>query len=196
MKKLFLSMLFAAGIAHAQDSTQVAQPGAEILARRNEIRTDLLSTVMSSKFNLTYERFFSEHWSAGVTAGITSSKNLDDDFDAGYRNTLPKYEINPFVRYKLSESIRRFYFAEVFASANGGDFKEIVRLTDEAGNGYYATEKSTYSDFGIGAGLGYKMYLQDKIAIELLVAFGTNLFDRDRSPDTISRVGLSVGYRF
>lgn len=195
MRKFLLMALLLSAFAQAQDSTAV-NSGAEILARRNEVRTDLLSTVMSSKFNLTYERFFSEDWSAGVTGGITSSKNLDDDFDAGYRNSLPKYEINPFVRYKLSQSIRRFYFAEVFLSANGGDFKEIVRLTDELGNGYYVTEKSTYSDFGVGAGLGYKMYLQDKIAIELLVAFGTNLFDKDKSPDTISRVGLSVGYRF
>ncbi len=196
MKKCFLLMLMAAGVSYAQDTLRVAEPGTELLSRRNEVRTDLLSTVMSSQFNLTYERFLSNDWSVGLTGAIISNRYLDDDFDAGYRNSLPKYEINPFVRYKLSESIRRFYFAEVFASANGGDFKEIVRQTDEAGNGYYVTEKSQYSDIGIGAGLGYKMYLQEKFAIELLVAFGTNLFDRDRSPDTISRVGLSVGYRF
>jgi len=99
------------------------------------------------------------------------------------------------VRYNLSKSLSSFYFAEVFISVNGGDFKKIERRNNGV-NDYFVTEKSAYSDFGIGAGLGYKLYIKDQFGIEFMVGFGTNLFDKDKSPDTISRVGLSLGYRF
>ena len=99
------------------------------------------------------------------------------------------------MRYKLSEGVSRFYFAEVFASANGGDFREIVRKTDN-GVGYYEVEKSDYFDVAIGAGAGYKMYLKEQWAIELMVGFGVNTIETDKSPDVFSRVGVSVGYRF
>jgi hypothetical protein len=54
--------------------------------------------------------------------------------------------------------------------------------------------KSKYSDVALGAGAGYKFYIKDRLGIEL-VGFGWNLMERDKSP-MISRVGLSVGYRF
>jgi hypothetical protein len=192
MKKFILLALLGFMTATAQETDS----GTALLTRSNEVRIDLLSLVASSKFNLTYERFLSERWSSGLALGYSASQKLDDDFDSGHRNNLPKYEVNPFVRYKLSESLRRYYFAEVFTSINGGDFKEIVRRELSADSFYYTTEKSAYSDIGVGAGLGYKMYLQDRFAVELIVAFGTNLLDKDKSPDTLSRVGLSFGYRF
>jgi len=37
--------------------------------------------------------------------------------------SFPKYELIPFVRYNLSQGARSFYFAEIFADANGGDFQ-------------------------------------------------------------------------
>ncbi len=162
----------------------------------NEFRVDVLSVVAFSKLNISYERFVNQDFSVGVTFGYADSKKVNDDFDSGYRSTLPKYEVVPFVRYNLSKGQTRFYFAEVFASANAGDFRDTNRLVDAQGNGYYAIQKDDYFDIAIGAGLGYKMYFSEKIAAELLVGFGTNLIDRAKSPDVISRVGLSVGYRF
>lgn len=191
MKKLLLLTLFCANALFAQETDTSALSG-----RRNEVRVDVLSIVAASKFNVSYERFLGERFSVGLALGYSDNKKINDDFDNGYRNTVPKYEVLPYMRYKLSESVLRYYFAEVFLSANGGDFKEIVRRVNDAGSGYYQVEKSTYSDFGVGAGAGYKMYFKEKIAVELLVGIGTNLVDRDKSPDTISRVGLSVGYRF
>jgi hypothetical protein len=192
MKKILFLALFSIQLMSAQqvpDSTAM-------LSRKNEVRTDLLSLVTASRINLSYERFLNNDFSIGVSLGYADSKKLDGDFDAGYRDNLPKYDVTPFVRYNLSKSQTSFYFAEAFVSANGGDFKETVRKIDGNGNGYYANEKSNYSDFGVGGGLGYKLYIHQKFGVELLVAFGTNLFDRDKSPDTLSRVGLSFGYRF
>ncbi|MET0758883.1 MAG: DUF3575 domain-containing protein [Flavobacterium sp.] len=187
MKKLFFIALLSFQFMNAQDTTSI---------RKNEVRFDVLSLIASSKVNITYERFLNDRFSAGLSTSYANSKKINDDFDEGYRNTMPKYEITPFVRYNLSKGISSFYFAEVFMSANGGDFKESVRLVDQNNNGYYVNQKSTYFDLALGGGLGYKMYFKEKFAIEFLVGFGRNLINTDKSPDVLSRVGLNFGYRF
>lgn len=192
MKKFLFLAVFFVQFAGAQETAD----NDKMLDGRNEVRVDLLSLALKTQFNLTYERFLDEDWSVGVYGGYADSNKLSDDFDSGYRNNLPKYEVNPFVRYNLSKGQKSFYFAEVFISANGGDFKETVRKINGEGNGYYVNEKSTYSDFGVGGGLGYKLYIKEKFALELNVGFGANLFNTDKSPDMLSRVGLSFGYRF
>lgn len=190
MKKLLFIALLCTQFANAQDSTPAGLAG-----KNNEVRVDLLSLVALSKYNLTFERYLGEDWSLGLSANYANSKKINDDFDEGNRDNAPKFEITPFVRYKLSKGLSRFYFAEVFVSANGGDFREIVRKTDN-NVGYYTIEKSDYFDVAVGAGAGYKMYIKEKFAIELLVGFGANTMDTEKSPDVFSRVGLSFGYRF
>lgn len=187
MKKFIFIALFSTLFMNAQDSTSI---------KKNEIRFDALSLITSTKFNVSYERFLNNRFSAGLSTSYANSKKINDDFDEGYRNTIPKYEITPFLRYNLSKGISSFYFAEVFMSANGGDFKETIRLVDENNNGYYVNQKSTYSDLALGGGLGYKMYFKKRFAVEFLVGFGRNLINTDKSPDVISRVGLNFGYRF
>lgn len=193
MKKLVFILLLGFQFVNAQDTI----PTSKLAHRRNEVRVDILSLVAFSKLNLTYERFLNRSFSVGVSGNYANSNKVNDDFDSGNRNTIPKYEVTPFVRYNLSKGYKSFYFAEVFVSANGGDFRETVRMTNPADNsGYYAIEKTKYSDVAIGAGVGYKFYIKDRIGIEFLVGFGSNLIDRDKSPDVLPRVGLSVGYRF
>ncbi|HEU0136242.1 MAG TPA: DUF3575 domain-containing protein [Flavobacterium sp.] len=188
MKKwVFILLLSTVGVQAQQDSAAV---------RKNELRIDLLSLIASSKLNLSYERFLNRSFSVGLTGSYADSKSVNEDFDSGYRSTLPKLEVIPYVRYNLSKGKAGYYFAEAFASANSGDYRETVRLTDTNGNGYYTVKKDSYFDVALGGGLGYKMYFGEKIAAELLVGFGSNLIDKSKSPDVISRVGLSVGYRF
>jgi hypothetical protein len=188
MKKL-LSLLLLFSLA-----TQ-AQQNSILSNKKNEFRVDVLSALVATKASLSYERFFDGNFSTGVNVNLSNNKKLNEDFDNGYRNNDPKFEINPYVRYALSKSKSRYYFAEVFGSYNGGDYKEIIRLTDENAIGYYTTQKSKYTDFALGGGLGYKMYFKDCIALEFLVGFGSNLTNKDKSPDVISRVGISLGYR-
>lgn len=192
MKKFLLVLLLGCQFVQAQDSIRTFK----VMQRKNEVRVDVLSLIASSKLNLTYERFLGKSFSVGISGNYADNNKFNDDFDSGNRNTIPKYEIIPFVRYNLSQGAASFYFAEVFVSANGGDFRETVRLNDENNIGYYTIQKSTYSDVAIGAGIGYKFYIKDRVAIEFLVGFGSNLIDKEKSPDVLSRVGLSVGYRF
>lgn len=191
MKKLLFLCLLCSQFLSAQDSIPVSS----LAAKRNEFRVDLVSLIALSKLNLTYERFLNKDFSVGLSVYSGNSNKIDEDFDEGNRNTIPKYEITPFVRYSLSKSLRRYYFVEVFASANGGDFRETLRKT-ENGSDYYLIQKDDYFDIAAGAAVGYKMYIKEKFALEFLVGFGGNLIDTDKSPDVLSRVGLSFGYRF
>jgi len=190
MKKIIFLLLFSPMVILAQESQS------NLDAKKNEVRLDVLSVITSGKFGLSYERFLGKDFSVGVNANFSNSSKTKSDFNESSRNNLPKYEINPYVRYALSKSKTRYYFAEVFASSNGGDYKEIVRLTDGAGNDYYTTQVTKYTDFGLGGGLGYKMYIKEAWVIEFLAGFGSNLSNREKSPDVISRVGLNLGYRF
>lgn len=189
MKKLFSLLLLLSIASSAQESAAISN-------KKNEFRVDVLSAIVYTKASLSYERFFDGDFSTGFNINYSNSNKLNEDFDNGYRNNVPKFEINPYVRYALSKSKSRYYFAEIFGSYNGGDYKEIIRVSNMAQPDYYITKKSKYTDFGLGGSLGYKMYFYDSLALEVLVGFGSNFFNRDKSPDVISRVGINLGYRF
>ncbi len=192
MKKILIFAFLYFNFSNAQDTL----PKSKLLHRKNEVRVDVLSLIKDSKLNLTYERFLGKKVSVGISGNSNNSNKINEDFDSGNRNTIPKYEVIPFVRYNFTTSANRYYFIELFAAANGGDFRETILLIDELNNNYYQIQKSQYSDFAIGGSLGYKFYLKERIGVELLVGFGKNLIDTDKSPDILSRVGLSLGYRF
>ncbi len=191
MKKLMLLFLLGFQFLHAQDTI----PKSALYSKKNELRVDVLATAFS-RLNITYERFLNKNYSVGVSTFFSNSKKAKNDFDQGNINSFTKYEVIPFVRYNLSQSARSFYFAEIFANINGGDFREIVLLTDASNNNYYEIRKSNYTDLALGAAVGYKYYIKDQIGIEFLVGFGSNMFNKDKSPDILSRVGLGVSYRF
>ena len=188
MKKILIVLLLVTSYANAQEESAIS-------SKKNEFRIDVLSAVLSSKASISYERFLANDFSFGININYSDSKKLTEDFEDGYTNNLAKYEFNPYLRYALSKSKTRYYFAEVFGSYNGGDFKEIIR-TENDGIATYTTKISDYTDFGAGAGLGYKMYFNDSFALELLVGFGYNFANTDKSPDKITRVGINLGYRF
>jgi len=188
MKKIIVLFFLGTLVVTAQEST--------LSAKKNEFRVDVLSAITYGKMSFSYERFLKKDFSFGINVNFSNSSKIEDEFNDGFRNNLPKYEFNPYLRYALSKSKSRYYFAEVFASANGGDFKEIIRTNDANGNGYYTIEKSNYTDFGLGGSLGYKMYFKESWALEFLVGFGSNLTNREKSPDVITRVGVNLGYRF
>ena len=191
MKKLLLLFLLSFQFMQAQDSI----PKSTLYNKKNEIRVDVLATALT-RLNITYERFLDKKYSIGISCIYSNNNKLRDDFDAGNINNFTKYEVIPFVRYNLSQGQRSFYFAEIFANINGGDFREIVLLTDASDNNYYAVEKSNFTDVAMGAAVGYKYYIKNQFGIEFLVGFGSNLFNKTKSLDIVSRVGLGVSYRF
>jgi hypothetical protein len=188
MKKTILLLLFVSNFATAQESTP--NP------RKNEFRVDVLQAILSSKASISYERFLDNDFSYGINVNFTNSSKVATDFEEGNTNNLPKYELNPYVRYALSKGKKNYYFAEVFGSYNGGEFKEIVYKIDQDLNGFYTTEKSNYSDVALGGSIGFKSYFTNSLGMEVLVGFGYNLLNPDKSPDKITRVGINLAYRF
>ncbi|NMH29018.1 DUF3575 domain-containing protein [Flavobacterium silvaticum] len=188
MKKLLLLLLCGTPL-FAQET------GSPIAEKKNEVRLDVLSAVAYGKANLSYERFLSDDWSVGLTGSFSFSDKFDKDFDRGYRNTLPKTEIIPYVRYRLSDSFKSYYFVEVFASLNSGDYKEMIRDSNGA-TAIYRINKEGYFDVAPGASIGYKVYFAEKFVLEFLAGAGFNLLDPDKSPDVVTRLGINVGYRF
>lgn len=191
MKKLLLLFLLCFQFIQAQDSI----PKSPLYNKKNEIRIDVLATALT-RLNFTYERFLDKKYSIGISCVYSNNKKLRDDFEAGNINNFTKYEVIPFVRYNLSQGRRNFYFAEIFANVNGGDYREIVLLTDVANNNYYTVVESNFTDLAMGAAVGYKYYIKDQFGIEFLVGFGSNLFNKTKSLDIVSRVGLGASYRF
>ena len=171
-----------------------AQETAEV--KHYEIRTNVLTTISQGNYNLSVEKKTAGNFSYGLSGSITQSASQTDKFETGNKSNLPVWDITPFVRYKLSKSIRSYYFAEAFSSLNHGQFKSLVRTTDTFSNAIYVIEKERYTDLALGGSLGYKLLVQSKWSLEFLVGFGANVFNTKQSPDVVSRVGLNVGYQF
>lgn len=189
MKKLLFIFLVLTQICYAQEANTFD-------LGKNEIKFDIVSLVALGKIHVSYERFLSDDFSVGVSGNFNESKSREEDFELGKNRTLEDYQIIPFVRYSLSKSQIRYYFIEVFVSANQGKYRELERLVDENNNGYYQAVVKNYSDFAIGAAVGHKFYIKEKLGVDIFVGMGKNLFSSGESPDIISRVGINLGYRF
>ena len=186
MYKSFLLFLICFSAA-AQDQPAV---------KHHEIRTNVLGTISQGAYNLSIEKKTPGNFSYGLGGSITQSASQKAAFETGNKSNLPVWDITPFVRYKLSKSIRSYYFAEAFSSLNHGKNKAILRNTDAANTAVYSVEKSKYTDLALGGSLGYKFFIKEVFALEFLVGFGSNLLNTKQSPDVVSRVGLSIGYQF
>jgi hypothetical protein len=161
-----------------------------------EIRTNVLTTISQGNYNLSFEKKTAGSFSYGLSGSITQSAAQSDKFETGNKSNLPVWDITPFVRYKLSKSIKSYYFAEGFSSLNHGKYKSLVRTTDTFSNAIYVVQKERYTDVALGGSIGYKLLFQSKWSLEFLVGFGANVFNTKQSPDVVSRVGLNVGYQF
>jgi hypothetical protein len=188
MKKTYWLFLIICVTSFAQETT--------LDRKKNEFRVDFLNLLIAKKYSFSYEYFLKNDFSVGLSTVLSANSHLKEDFESGYRNNLTKLEINPYFRYALSKSKTRYYFVETFVSYNKGDFKEVVLQPETNGTSFYDFKITSYSDVAIGAGVGFKQYIKESFAIEVLISGGRNLIDTKKSQDYISRVGINLGYRF
>ncbi|ESU28177.1 hypothetical protein FLJC2902T_15220 [Flavobacterium limnosediminis JC2902] len=195
MKKIaFLATLLFFQLTSAQDSG-TTQTASSIELKKNEIKFDVVALIAMSKFHVSYERFLNNDFSVGISGVLNASNKNKEDFDNGFNETLPQYEVNPFVRYSLSKSAVSYYFVEAFISVNGGKYRELRRFTED-GYGYWDAVEDNYTDMAIGGAAGYKLYIKEKFGIEVFVGVGRNILNMETSPTYVQRVGANFGYRF
>jgi hypothetical protein len=186
---LFAILLFIPILLQAQQDSSTSS---SILNKKNEIQFDIGKLLISSRIQLTYERFLNKDFSTGISV-MSLNKNREQNkiFYSGTR----KYQIEPFVRYSLSKKTNRYFYAEVFASINGGEKTTTKRLIDSNNYGFYQIAPEKYTDLALGSAIGYKVYIKQTVSVAFNLGIGKNLFSK-LSPDVVSRVGLNLGYRF
>lgn len=197
MKKIsYLLVLFLSVGAFAQSNETTATDTivSPILAKKNEVKIDVLNLVAFGKLGISYERFLNKDFSVGITGMMFNKNSKTDDFLTDDTRTLIDYQVIPYVRYAMSKSATNLYYLEAFSNINGGKYKELKTLNNGTAD-YVVVTKKDYNDIALGAAVGYKLYFKESFVIDLTVGIGKNLFNSD-SPSTVSRLGLNLGYRF
>lgn len=197
MKKIsYLLVLFLSVGAFAQSTETTATDTivSPILAKKNEVKIDVLNLVAFGKLGISYEHFLNKDFSVGITGMMFNKNSKTDDFLTDDTRTLIDYQVIPYVRYAMSKSATNLYYLEAFSNINGGQYKELKTLNNGTAD-YVVVTKKDYNDIALGAAVGYKLYFKESFVIDLTVGIGKNLFNSD-SPSTVSRLGLNLGYRF
>ncbi|GGZ35999.1 hypothetical protein GCM10007049_31610 [Echinicola pacifica] len=182
MKKFLLVFLLAGLMFHAQ-----AQSDSDF--NRNEIKLNIMNTILQGSVEIGYERFIDADQSVGVEYLI------NDRF--GYNSQKKNKEFNTsslLVSYN-------FYFTQSnmgsgrlyvypFFKYRFGDFTEPAD-----GGGVIITDMNSAM---LGIGGGYKWVQNDKFAIApyINIARGFSGEVQDRFSAIELNAGLSVGYRF
>ena len=197
MKKIsYLLGLFLSVSAFAQTNETISTDTivSPILAKKNEVKVDVLNGIANGKLGISYERFLNKDFSVGITGMMFNKKSKTDDFLKDDTRTLIDYQIIPYVRYAMSKSATNLYYLEAFANFNGGEFKELTTLNNGTAD-YVVVTRNDYSDIALGGSVGYKLYFKESFVVDLNVGIGKNLF-HDNSPSTVARLGINLGYRF
>ena len=197
MKKIsFILGLFLSigALAQSNENSVTDTIASPILAKKNEVKVDVLNLVAFGKLGVTYERFLNKDFSVGITGIMFNKKSKTDDFLTDDTRTLIDYQVIPYVRYAMSKSATNLYYLEGFVNFNGGEFKELTTLNNGTAD-YVVVTKSDYTDVAIGGSVGYKLYFNESFLLDLTVGIGKNLFNED-SPSTVARLGINLGYRF
>ena len=197
MKKIsYLLVFFISFGAFAQSSETTATDTivSPILAKKNEVKIDVLNLAAFGKLGISYERFLNQDFSVGITGMMFNKKSKTDDFLTDDTRTLIDYQIIPYLRYAMSKSATNLYYLEGFVNFNGGEFKELTTLNNGLAD-YVVVTRNDYSDIALGGSVGYKLYFKESFVLDLTVGIGKNLLE-EKSPSTVARLGINLGYRF
>jgi hypothetical protein len=197
MKKIsyILVLLLSVGaFAQSNETMTTDTIVSPILAKKNEVKIDVLNGIAFGKLGISYERFLNKDFSVGITGMMFNKKSKTDDFLTDDTRTLIDYQVIPYVRYALSKSASSLYYLEGFVNINGGEYKELTTLNNGAAD-YIMITKKDYNDVALGGSVGYKLYFKESFVLDLTVGIGKNLF-QENSPSTVARLGINLGYRF
>lgn len=189
MRKLLwcsLLTLGAAALSSAQTDERLAQ---------HELRWDAFALLSKGQLDLSYECVSDHPLSFGVTAAFLVNGKKSDDFESENHTHLAKWHAGPYVRYRLSQSRKTYYFVEANTLYNAGDYRYIATETTN-GISTYRSSIDGYQDLAVGGAIGFKWMFSDNWGAELSAGTGWNLLNTDKSPELLTRVGVRLAYRF
>jgi opacity protein-like surface antigen len=162
----------------------------------NEVKINILNTIMMASFEMGYERFIDHNQSVGADLYINDrfsyykeSKSKDQKFKAtsigvnynyyfGGANGAngSGYVVTPFLKYR-------------FGSFEENTFDELEQVY---------TQKTDIDSFIVGLGVGYKWTMGDSFAIQPFANIARNFSDevQDRFSAIEFNAGINIGYRF
>jgi len=197
MKKIsliFLVFISLSTYAQSTENTSTDTIVSPILAKKNELKLDVLNLTAFGKLGISYERFLNQDFSIGITGMVFNKKSKNDDFLTDDTRTKIDYQVIPYVRYALSKSATNLYYLEGFINVNGGEYKELKTFNNGTAD-YVLITRNDYNDVALGGAVGYKLYFKESFVLDLTVGLGKNLF-QENSPSTVARLGINLGYRF
>lgn len=197
MKKIsliFLVFISLSTYAQSTENTLTDTIVSPILAKKNELKLDVLNLTAFGKLGISYERFLNQDFSIGITGMVFNKKSKNDDFLTDDTRTKIDYQVIPYVRYALSKSATNLYYLEGFINVNGGEYKELKTFNNGTAD-YVLITRNDYNDVALGGAVGYKLYFKESFVLDLTVGLGKNLF-QENSPSTVARLGINLGYRF
>ncbi len=173
MKKLTLlaAVLFGIG-AQAQN--------------KNEVKVNILNTIMRASVEVGYERFIDTGQSVGVEVFINDRFSYyEEKGDKKFNTSSVALSYN---FYLLNEGGSGYYFSPFF-KYRFGDHEEIkdgIKVTTDMNAAV------------VGLGVGYKWVLRDQFTISPYVNIGRNFSTEvnDRFAAVEVNAGLGIGYRF
>jgi hypothetical protein len=150
--------------------------------RRNEIRLNLLPTLIFIYPEITYERALNENFSAGLSAGISPWEHP----------ALREFSIIPFGRFYFGEQPARGFFIEANAALFAPE-NSFFRIGCDCH--LYTAEggRPDRHDFYIGAGVaaGWKILTRNNWVWDIMIGVG-----RGTNDSVYQRFGVSLGRRF
>ncbi len=179
-------VLLVATSSFAQDLARSynLETGDEIMTVRNEMRVNLLTSVMGYP-EITYERFLESNFSLGLAAMAS--------LESPERQNL-RAAVIPFARLYFSHNVAAGFYIEASTGVVHHKYYEY--------NNYYPTEDQynyngtmmSSTDVGIGVAIGYKFLAKNNWVGDVFGGAG-RIFSNE-NVDAYPRIGISIGKRF
>ncbi|HHU26516.1 MAG TPA: hypothetical protein GXZ56_07845 [Bacteroidales bacterium] len=149
---------------------------------RNEVKVNLVTTIIGLYPELSYERVLSEDFSLGVAAGVS----LNGEYPLSYG-------VMPYTRWFFtgnSQNLQK-YGAGFFIEANAGMVShDFHRANNDSGTP--ESEDDNELGAGLGLALGWKYLTKNNWIGEIYFGGGRDFVKDSGYP----RVGLTIGKRF
>ncbi|GGI55953.1 hypothetical protein GCM10011444_02620 [Winogradskyella haliclonae] len=151
------------------------QSESDIYSGNHELKVNGLFLVIGA-FDVTYEYLLNEESGLGINVFLPYDSDIKDDI---------QYYISPYYRFYFGKKYAAGFFLEGFGMLNSIE-PDLFGNTDDF-----------ETDFALGIGLGGKWVTKGGFVGELSLGVGRNLFNTDKTDiDFVSKVGITLGYRF